>query len=113
MLIPNKLDQFEWPGANHVLGIAGVGLGILAITIDVLWNDGAQLRRERQEQSRVGLRQTDHSGVFIWSLYGFDRAKHRLEGMVGLDRSDRKCNVLGRNRHTVMEGRVLDQVQCH
>ena len=43
MLARFIFHQFEWPRANHVFGIAGMGFRILSIAIDMFWNDSHQL----------------------------------------------------------------------
>ena len=99
------------PEPDHVLAVARVALGILTVAVNMLGNNRQQLRGHRQQQRRVRLRQVQHCGVLIRRIYAFDRREHGLEGMVGLDRIDRKSHVFRGNRLAVVEGRPLHQVQ--
>ena len=88
-----------------------MGANVLPVAVDVLGDDGAQGRREAEEDGRVRLGEPDDGGVGIGRVHGFHRLEHGLEGVVGLDSHDGEGHVLGGDGLAVMKHGVGDEME--
>ena len=100
----------ERPGADGG-AVGGMGANVLPVAVDVLGDDGAQGRREAEEDGRVRLGEPDDGGVGIGRVHGFHRLEHGLEGVVGLDSHDGEGHVLGGDGLAVMKHGVGDEME--
>ena len=94
ILVACEFHQFERAGANNILAVLRMAFGILAVTVHMLWNDGEQLARHRQQERGVWLAQIEDSGMLVWCINRSDHAKHGFKRVVFLYGFNGKRDIL-------------------